>query len=117
MVKAIRGATTVLNNTSDEIVNETKKLLEEIIEKNNLREDDVISIIFTVTQDLTAEFPAVAARKIGLSNVALMCMNEIDVPNSLEKCIRVMMHVNAENYNNDFKHIYLNNSKVLRPDL
>lgn len=117
MVRAIRGATTVINNDADEIIIETEKLLNDIIEKNSLGEDDIISIIFTVTQDLNAAFPAVAARKIGYTNAALMCMNEIDVPGSLKKCIRIMMHINTDKKREDIKHIYLNGAKVLRPDL
>lgn len=117
MVRAIRGATTVSNNDKSEILSETKKLLEKIIEKNNISKDDIISIIFTATKDLDAVFPAVAAREIGLNDVALMCMNEIDVPESLEKCIRVMFHINTDKDNIKIHHIYLNKSKVLRPDL
>ncbi|HHX18498.1 MAG TPA: chorismate mutase [Clostridium sp.] len=117
MVRAIRGATTVLNNDKVEIINETKKLLNEIIEKNNIEKDDIISIIFTATKDLNATFPAVAAREIGLNDVALMCMNEIDVPDGLKKCIRVMLHINTNVDKDDIRHIYLNESKVLRPDL
>ncbi|NLI57065.1 MAG: chorismate mutase [Clostridium sp.] len=117
MVRAIRGATTVLNNDKREILNETKKLLIEVIEKNNLKKDDIISIIFTATKDLNATFPAVAAREIGLNDVALMCMNEIDVPDGLKKCIRVMLHVNANMDKRQIRHVYLNEAKVLRPDL
>jgi len=80
MVWAIRGATTVSDNTADEIVAETQKLLKEMAEKNGLEEDDIISIIFTVTKDLDAAFPAIAARNMGWTSTALMCMNEIDVP-------------------------------------
>ncbi len=117
MVRTIRGATTVLNNEKTEILNETKKLLKEIIEKNNLEKDDIISIIFTATKDLNAVFPAVAAREMGLNDVALMCMNEIDVPDGLKKCIRVMLHINTSLEKDRIKHVYLNGAKVLRPDL
>lgn len=117
MVRAIRGATTVFNNDKNEMLNETKKLLKEIIEKNNINKDDIISIIFTATKDLDAVFPAVAAREIGLNDVALMCMNEFDVPYGLKKCIRVMFHINTDKDKSEIKHIYLNDSKVLRPDL
>lgn len=117
MVRGIRGATTVENNDAVEMLRETEKLLVEIIEKNRLKEDDIISIIFTVTNDLNAAFPAVAARNLGWTSVALMCTNEINVPGSLEKCIRVLLHVNTDKRNSEIKHVYLNNATVLRPDL
>ncbi|HOQ00025.1 MAG TPA: chorismate mutase [Acetivibrio clariflavus] len=117
MVRAIRGATTVENNDAVEILRETEKLLVEIYEKNKLKEEDIISIIFTVTSDLNATFPAVAARNLGWTSIALMCTNEISVPGSLEKCIRVLMHINTDKRNDEIKHIYLNNAKVLRPDI
>lgn len=117
MVRAIRGATTVEKNDADEILNETQKLLNEMAQKNGIVEEDIISIIFTVTQDLNAAFPAVAARNLGWTSVALMCMNEIDVPGSLKNCIRIMIHINTNKSNDDIKHIYLNGAKVLRPDI
>ncbi|HHV28883.1 chorismate mutase [Acetivibrio mesophilus] len=117
MVRAVRGATTVANNNADEILSETQRLLCEMAQRNELKEDDIISIIFTLTKDLDAVFPAIAARNIGWTSTALMCMNEIDVPGSLEKCIRIMMHVNTDKDKKDIKHVYLNGAKVLRPDL
>jgi len=117
LVRAIRGATTVDTNNVEEILNETKLLLLKIAEKNELKKEDIISIIFTVTGDLNAAFPAEAARQIGWTNVALMCTNEISVPGSLEKCIRVLAHVYTIKNLKDIRHIYLNNAKRLRPDL
>jgi len=117
MVLAVRGATTVKNNDADEIIAETEKLLLEMADRNGLSEEDIISIIFTVTQDLDKAFPAIAARNMGWTSTALMCMNEIDVPGSLQKCIRVMMHVNTDKDKKDIKHVYLNSAKVLRPDI
>lgn len=117
MVRAVRGATTVANNNANEILSETQRLLCEMAQRNELKEDDIISIIFTLTKDLDAVFPAIAARNIGWTSTALMCMNEIDVPGSLEKCIRIMMHVNTDKDKKDIKHVYLNGAKVLRPDL
>ncbi|NMB34005.1 MAG: chorismate mutase [Clostridium sp.] len=117
MVRAIRGATTVLSNDITEIISATETLLNEIAKNNGLLEDDIISIIFTVTQDLNAAFPAVAARNIGWTSTALMCMNEINVPGGLEKCIRVLLHINSKKSKRDMKHIYLNDAKNLRPDI
>jgi chorismate mutase len=116
-VRAIRGATTVVNNDSKEILDNTQELLNEILIENDLKVDDVISIVFSLTKDLNAAFPAVAARKMGWSDVALMCTNEIDVPGSLEKCVRVLLHINTNKSNREMKHVYLRDAKVLRPDL
>jgi CMP/dCMP kinase len=116
-VRAIRGATTVESNDTGEIIEQTRVLLEDIAERNQLGLDDIISVIFTVTKDLNAAFPAVAARQIGWTDIALMCMNEIDVPGSLQKCIRVMVHCNTEKRNNEILHVYQNGAVVLRPDL
>ncbi len=117
MVRAVRGATTVNHNTSEEIISETSRVLTEIIEENSIDLEDVISIFFTVTKDLDAAFPAVAARKLGWTNIALLCTYEIDVPDSLKNCIRVMLHFNTDRKNCDIKHIYLNKARNLRPDL
>lgn len=117
LVRAIRGATTVENNNMNEIIDETKLLLIKIVEENKLVEDDIISIIFSVTKELDAAFPAVGARQLGWTNAALMCTNEINVPGSLEKCIRVLFHINTTKSNNEIKHVYLKGAKVLRPDL
>jgi chorismate mutase len=116
-VRAVRGATTVENNTSEEIINETINLLNTIIEKNQINKDYIISAIFSLTNDLNAAFPAAAARKIGWTDIALMCTNEVDVPGSLKKCIRVMVHFNTEKSNSELRHVYIKGAKALRPDL
>jgi chorismate mutase len=116
-VRAIRGATTVEQNDANEIIGETKKLLLEIAEKNNISEDDIISIIFTVTKDLDAAFPALAARQMGWTSISMLCSYEVDVPGSLKKCIRVMMHINSDKSNKEMNHIYMKGARVLRPDL
>lgn len=117
MVRAIRGAITVERNSTEEIVKETKALLEEIEKENALNQEDIISIIFSSTRDLDAAFPAVAARQLGWTDISLMCTNEIDVPESLKMCVRVMMHINTDKSNKEIKHVYLKGAKVLRPDL
>lgn len=116
-MRAIRGAITVDVNKKDLIIEGTKELLQKIVEANNICEDDIISIIFSVTNDLDAAFPAAAAREMGWTSIALMCTNEINVPGSLEKCIRVLMHINTDKSNKDIKHIYLKKARTLRPDL
>ena len=114
---SIRGATTVKNNLESEILHNTEILLNEIIEKNNINIDDIISIFFTMTRDLTKVYPAVSARKLGIVNASLMCLDELYIENSLEKCIRIMFFVNSNKKQKDANHVYLNNAKNLRKDL
>jgi len=117
VVRAVRGAITVSENSREDILKETKLLLKTVIEKNGINHEDIIDIIFSTTHDLNAAFPAAAAREMGLTDVALMCTNEIDVPGSLRKCIRLMLHFNTDKSNKDIKHIYLKGAASLRPDL
>jgi cytidylate kinase len=117
MVRAVRGAITVEENTPEAINEASRLILENIISQNGINHEDIISIIFSVTNDLNAAFPAVAARQLGLNDIALMCTNEIDVPGSLKKCIRVMLSFNTDKKNSDLKYIYLRGAKALRPDL
>lgn len=117
MVRAIRGATTADENTREAITEATMELLRELEEKNGLEDADAISVIFTVTSDLTAVFPAAAVRAMGITHVPLLDMAAPEVENSLEKCIRVMIHINTDKSKDEIKHIYLRGAKVLRPDL
>jgi len=116
-VRAIRGAITVSENTKKSILEGTRELLVEIIKRNDLEILNIISAIFTVTSDLNATFPAIAARELGLTDISLMCTNEIDVPGSLKNCVRVLIHFNTDKYNNEISHVYLKGATVLRPDL
>lgn len=115
-IKAIRGAITVEKNTRQEILDNTKRLLSAIIDKNSLRYKDIVSVIFTATKDLDAVYPAVAAREMGMTQVPLMCCQEMYVEGSLEKCIRVLIHA----YLDDDRvphHVYLEKAINLRPDI
>ena len=116
-VRAIRGATTAEENTREAIIDATLELLGVIEEKNDLKRADAISIIFTVTSDLTAVFPAAAAREMGLTFVPLLDMAAPAIDGSLEKCIRIMIHINTDKTKEEIKHVYLRGAKVLRPDL
>lgn len=116
-VRAIRGAITVSENTKESILEGTKDLLVELVDRNNLDKSDIISAFFTVTNDLNAAFPAVAGREMGWNDISLMCTNEIDVPGSLKKCIRVLVHFNTDKGNHEIKHVYLKGAVALRPDL
>jgi chorismate mutase len=117
MVRAIRGATTVSDNSADEIYAATAELLREMTSLNEIDKDDIISVIFSLTSDLNAAFPAAAARRMGWTKTAMMCTYEVDVPGSLRKCIRVMMHIETEKDNDELKYVYLRQAKSLRPDI
>lgn len=115
--RGIRGATTVEQNSQQEILAATTELLQLLIRKNELRAEDVASAIFTVTADLNAEFPALAARHLGWTEVALICTQEIPVPNSLGKCIRILLHVNTTRSAAEMQHVYIRGAVNLRPNL
>lgn len=118
MIRGIRGATTVLANEEQQIISNTKKIVEEMVNKNNIDEQDISHILISVTNDINAGFPAKALRQIpGWTFVPVMCMKEIDVPNSLSFCIRVMMVVNTNNEQQTVNHIFHNEAIKLRPDL
>lgn len=116
-IRGVRGAITVKKNDKEEIVFATEKLLEKMISVNNIKVSDIASVVFSVTEDLTKEFPAVAAREMGWLYTPLMCTNEMMVEGSLKHCIRVMMIVNSAKTQKEIKHIYLDEAKKLRPDL
>jgi chorismate mutase len=115
--RAIRGATTVDSDTPEQIRRATRELLETIVDRNGIASADVISAIFTVTHDLTSEFPAHAARELGWLDVPLLCTLEIPVPGSLTRCIRVLLHVESDVPRSGIRHVYLHGARTLRPDL
>lgn len=118
MIRGIRGATTVLSNTEEEILNKTEILLREMVQSNSVEPSDIASIIITVTDDIDAVFPAKAMRRlVGFTFVPVMCAKEIAVPNSLPLCIRIMMSVNTDASPHEIKHIYQEGATNLRPDL
>lgn len=115
--RGVRGATTAEADTPEAIWAATRELMELIIEANAIDEDDVASVIFTATPDLTAAFPAKAARDMGWTEVALIGSVEMDVPNSPRRCIRVLIHWNTTKRNAELRHIFLREAVVLRPDI
>ena len=115
--RGIRGATTVEQNEREEILAATRELLELIIRQNELHSEDVASAIFTLTEDLDAEFPALAARQLGWTEVALICAREIPVPNSLGKCIRILLQVNTMRSAAEIQHVYIRGAVNLRNTL
>jgi chorismate mutase len=117
-LRGLRGATTVETNTPDAIRNATRELLTEMIEANDIHRDDIASAWFTTTTDLNAEFPAVVARNdFGWTNVALMCAHELDVPGSLQMCLRILMHINTDRTQDEMHFIYQREAQRLRPDI
>ena len=115
--RGVRGAITVDNNDREEILHATQRMLALVIRLNGIDKQDVASATFTVTQDLDAEFPALAARQLGWIDVPLLCGYEISVPGSLGQCIRVLVHWNTEKAQSEIQHVYLGGAERLRPDL
>lgn len=114
---SIRGAITINENTEEEILSKTKKLLKTIELRNNLDKNKVVSMVFSTTKDINKVAPSKAAREMGYKFAGLMNFNEMDVPGSLEKCIRVLIFYDVNKDQDSVKHIYLENARCLRPDL
>lgn len=116
-VRGVRGAVRVSQNNAEEILNATHELVIKIMTDNEISTEDIAGAFFTTTDDLNAAFPAQAARSIGFQFVPMMCSSEINVPESMSRVIRVMLLVNTEKKQEEIKHIYLGETKRLRPDL
>ena len=116
-VRAVRGATTVDEDTAPAITERVVALLDQILERNGLDEDDIISILFTATDDIVSTFPATAARSMGLGAVPLICARELAIVGSVPRCIRVMLHVTTDRSRHDIHHVYLEGAHGLRDDL
>ena len=117
MVRGIRGATSVTENTREAILEATAELLDAVVRANDIDRDHVASAFFTTTPDLNAEYPAVAARAAGWTNVPLLCGHEMNVPGGLPRCLRLLMHVNTDRSLSEINHVYLREAVRLRPDL
>lgn len=115
-VRAIRGAISVPDNDPEAIASSTQELLLAMTSRNQIAMDDIISILFTATPDLTAAFPATAARAIGFTDVPLMCATEIAVPESLPRCVRVLLHTYSHLARHEIQHVYLREAVNLRDD-
>jgi len=114
--RGIRGATTAAANTAEDILEATEELVKVLIHLNALDSDDIASAIFTTTPDLTAWFPALAAREFGWTEVPMICTHEMAVPGSLQKAVRVLVHVNTTRGASEMRHVYLKGAKQLRPE-
>jgi chorismate mutase len=116
-VRAIRGAIQVDADERDEVLGATTELLQEVLERNHLAADDLISVVFTATSDLRSEFPAYAARQMGITDVPLLCAQEIDVPGAMPRVLRLLAHVETQLSRHEVRHVYLRGAAQLRTDL
>jgi chorismate mutase len=116
-LRALRGATTVDADEESHVHERVISLLEEMCERNGVHHDDIVSILFTATDDLHATFPATGARKMGLGDVPLICARELDVDGGTPRCVRVLMHLTTERSRADLRHVYLEGAVGLRDDL
>ena len=116
-VLALRGAITLERDDRDHLLERVERLLTEMIERNSLSSEDLISILFTATPDIHSVFPAVAARQMGLGDVPLICAQELSIDDSMPLCVRVLMHTNTELTRSELRHVYLEEARTLRDDL
>ena len=116
-VRALRGATTLDADTPEQMRERVPALLRELLERNDVDHDDIISIVFTATEDLTSTFPATAARTVGLGDVPLLCARELSIEGATPRCVRVLVHLTTERPRSELRHVYLEGAKGLRDDL
>jgi chorismate mutase len=114
---ALRGAITLEADTKDEVSQKTQRLVKEMLARNEVNHDDLVSIIFTATDDVTSEFPAAAARALGLGDVPLLCARELSIAHGMPLCVRVLMHLYSERRRDELHHVYLEGARTLRDDL
>ncbi len=116
---AVRGATTLDADTRDQVMRRTAELLDQLMQRNGLRPDDVISLLFTATDDVRSEFPAAAVRAAGISDVPMLCARELGIsgPSNIPLCVRVMAHVHTDRSRAELRHTYLRDARQLRSDL
>jgi len=117
LCRGVRGATTADSNSRDDILTATRQLLALLIRVNGMQPEYVSSAVFSLTRDLDAEFPALAARQLGWLDVPLLCTYEVDVPGSLRRCVRVLIHWNTDKPQHEIRHVYVKEAERLRPDI
>ena len=117
MVRAARGAIRIPDDTKDAVLDATERLLREMLERNGLGPDNLVSVFFTATDDLTSVFPAEAARRIGLSSVPLLCAREMAVRDAMSSVVRVLMHFHSDRGLSEVEHVYLDGAQALRDDI
>lgn len=116
-VRALRGAIQLDADDRDHLLESVQELVSELVDSNRLAHDDLISVVFTATPDLRSEFPALAARQLGIGDVPLLCAQEIDVAGAMPRVIRVLMHVDTDRPREELRHVYLRGAEALRRDL
>ncbi len=116
-LRALRGAITLERDVRDEVMTKTRRLVEAMLARNEVAHDDIVSIIFTATEDITAEFPAAAARAAGLGDVPLLCARELSIEGGTPLCVRVLMHIETDRRRDELAHVYLDGARALRDDL
>jgi chorismate mutase len=116
-IRALRGAITLEADTKDQVIERTGRLLQTMLERNGIAKSDLVSIIFTATGDVRSEFPAAAARSLGISDVPLLCARELDVEDAIGLCVRVLMHLYTDKEPAALRHVYLEGAVPLRTDL
>jgi len=116
-LRALRGATTLDVDTREQVMERTAFLINTILERNQVSHEDLVSLIFTATDDVRSEFPAAAARSIGISDVPLLCARELDVEGAVPRCIRVLVHLYSDQEPAELRHVYLEGAQPLRTDL
>lgn len=116
-VRALRGATTLDHDERDHLIDRTQELIAAMFERNNLDADDLISIVFTATDDIHSAFPAEAARESGITRVPLMCARELDIDGATARCIRLLVHTYTDRSLDELRHVYLHGASQLRTDL
>ena len=118
-VAALRGATTLLADTREQVLERTSEMLQRLLDRNGLTSDDVVSLLFTATDDVRSEFPAAAVRAAGISDVPMLCARELDITggSGIPLCVRVLAHVETDAPRADLRHVYLHDARQLRSDL
>lgn len=116
-VRAVRGATQVDEDERQQVLDATTELLASVLDRNGLEPSDLISVIFTATPDIRSEFPAYAARQMGITDVPLLCASELDVPGAMPRVLRLLAHVETDRHRHDIRHVYLRGAAALRTDL
>ena len=116
-VRAVRGAIQVDDDDREQVLQATTELLQAVMQRNGLASDDLISVVFTATPDLVSEFPAYAARQMGITDVPLLCATEIAVPGAMPRVLRLLAHVDTDRPRADLRHVYLRGAANLRTDL